>query len=768
MYFLSPCRAQVKDMFFFGFDGYMKNAYPADELRPISCQPRERPDGENNSTGIDLVLGRYQLTLIDSLDTMYIMGEKELWRKYVNQVIETAKFDSDLDVSVFEASIRILGSLLSNHLFAVKENLDYEAKELLRMSTEVANRLIPAFLTPSGLPVGKVNLRYGVPQTQSRDVCTACAGTFMLEFGLLSKLTGDDMYAEAAQNALIALDQAATKSHFMGAQINVDDSSWSYAASGVGAGIDSLYEYLIKSYVLFGDEYYYTFFSDIYARVMAATRIEDVHLQAHIQTGELMATWTDSLGAFWPGMQVLVGDIAHAQSGFIRFWDIWRKYGIGLPERFDVVSKQPIDPYHHLRPELIESAYMLWGATKDPFYIHTGAEMMKSYEKHAKVACGYATIKNVSSKEKEDKMESFFLAETLKYLYLLFTPDHWMNKENYVFTTEAHPIPVDQKWRKKDARVLDLGPSSSICVAQESCSFTFDQQICTYNNSLYLRASRPMGSRIPPLHFVLDGLKHKDVKSIGANILTSDREIFLTVSSQNDVQTYYAIRGAFGKELKEGEDAIIANLVQADPFEACNEIYNAEKLKDSFAVVLRGGCTFAEKAIAAEKAGAKGIVFINHQDTPIFTMVDDKFNPTNLEIPVILVSKDDGDRIVATMNHHIQSKSEILPSAFMAPAHPFNEAGVLQIVLSMNPDVPIERHPPVGHDKGNLALRFGDGYVIMSDNQADHMYSKSLEGSHFQVWVRNETAPFAISRAYSEKKPKKDANDTNNQTKETN
>lgn len=729
-------------MFFHGFNGYMDNAYPADELKPISCKPRERPDGENESaTGIDLVMGRYQLTLIDSLDTLYIMDEKELWRKYVKMVIDTAKFDANLDVSVFEANIRIVGGLLTNHIFAVREGMVQEAADLLRMTEEMAGRLLPAFDTPTGLPVAKINLKHRAPPKQSRDVCTACAGTFMLEFGLLSKLTGNNTYAEAAEKALLALDQAASKTNFMGAQVSVDDYTWTYTASGIGAGVDSLYEYLIKSYILFGDTYFYSFFSDVYPRVMSATRIEDLHLQAQIHSGDLMATWTDSLGAFWPGMQVLVGDIAHAQAGYLRFWAIWRKYGIGLPERFDVASQSAIDPYHHLRPELVESAYMLYTATKDPFYIHSAATMMDAYERIAKVQCGYASIKNVATKEKDDKMESFFLSETLKYMYLIFTPDHWMNKEDWVFTTEAHPFPVNQPWRRNDTRRLEL--PTATCVVQEPCKFSFNQMMCPYNNSLYTRPSRKYGTRVPLLHYVVDGLRPQDVQNVGANVLTSDRELIVTVRS-HDIQSYYTIRGAFGMAVGEN-NTLTAGLVKADPISGCGALLNEEEVRGRIVVVTRGSCLFSDKAVNAERAGAVGVLFLNNIDSAVFTMTDDKFNPSGVTIPVTIASKEDGEQIIKTIDLHAQSGNPP-PEAHFAPAHPYSEDGVLQFVMNMRHGVPIDRHPPLGRANGNVAFRFADGYVLMSPDHEDHFFSKKLEGSSFQVFVRNETAPFSITR----------------------
>ena len=76
--------------------------------------------------------------------------------------------------------------------------------------------------------------------------------------------------------------------------------------------------------------------------------------------------------------------------------------------------------------ELIESTMYLYHATSDPFFLSMGKSILTSIEEAAQVPCGYATIKNVKDHALDNRMESFFLAETTKYLYLLFTPDHWI------------------------------------------------------------------------------------------------------------------------------------------------------------------------------------------------------------------------------------------------------------------------------------------------------------------------------------------------------
>jgi mannosidase alpha-like ER degradation enhancer 2 len=94
------------------------------------------------------------------------------------------------------------------------------------------------------------------------------------------------------------------------------------------------------------------------------------------------------------------------------------------------------EPGYQLRPEIIESAYYLWRATHDPRYREMGRVFFDALVKYCRTDNGYTTLKSVVTKEKGDLQHSFFLAESLKYLYLLFSPDRDLG----VFNTEAHPL----------------------------------------------------------------------------------------------------------------------------------------------------------------------------------------------------------------------------------------------------------------------------------------------------------------------------------------
>jgi len=100
--------------------------------------------------------------------------------------------------------------------------------------------------------------------------------------------------------------------------------------------------------------------------------------------------------------------------------------------------------YYILRPETVESYFLMWRLTKDPKYREWGWEMVQALDKYCKSEAGYSGIRNVYQVQanQDDVQQSFFLAETLKYLYLLFSDDDLIDLKQWVFNTEAHPLPI--------------------------------------------------------------------------------------------------------------------------------------------------------------------------------------------------------------------------------------------------------------------------------------------------------------------------------------
>ncbi|XP_035217489.1 ER degradation-enhancing alpha-mannosidase-like protein 3, partial [Stegodyphus dumicola] len=303
---------QAREMFYHAYQAYMDHAYPADELMPLSCKGRYR-DIEPNRGDVDDALGNFSLTLVDTLDTLVVLGDFDEFERAVKRVIKDVSFDNDVVVSVFETNIRMLGGLLSGHILSsyLQEHLNrmpWYRGELLSMARDLGFRLIPAFNTSTGVPHPRINLRYGLKSPKLgvvRETCTACAGTMILEFAALSRLTGETIFEEKARAAMDYLwQQRHRTSDLMGTVLNIHNGDWIRRDSGVGAGIDSYYEYCLKAYILLGDDVYLERFNKHYSAVMKYVSqgplLVDVHMhRPHTNSRNFM----DSLLAFWPGLQ---------------------------------------------------------------------------------------------------------------------------------------------------------------------------------------------------------------------------------------------------------------------------------------------------------------------------------------------------------------------------------------------------------------------------------------------------------------------------------
>lgn len=452
--FFYLCRSEVASVFYHAYDGYLKHASGFDELKPLSCS------GVNTWSSSSL-------TLIDALDTLAVLGNFSEFRRVVDIITTTVDFDKDINVSVFETNIRIVGGLLSAHLLSHKAGLEVEAGfpcngKLLRLAEKVARKLLPAFDTKTGMPYGTVNLKYGVPEDETSITCTAGVGTFILEFGALSRLTGDPIYEEVALNALYSLFNHRSSIGLLGNHVDVQTGTWTAQDSGIGAGVDSYYEYLVKGSIMLNRPDLMHMFEEGREAIDKYLKRDDWHIWASMSKGSITLPVFQSLQAFWPGLLSLFGDISSAMKSLHNMHNIWKQYGF-LPEFYNIPNAEAGTnrESYPLRPELIESVMYLYRATGDPYLLEVGEDILRSIQYSAKTSCGYATIKNVKDHRKQDTMESFFLAETTKYLYLLFDPDNFLNSDgsygtvfetgnnqecviesSYIFNTEAHPIDV--------------------------------------------------------------------------------------------------------------------------------------------------------------------------------------------------------------------------------------------------------------------------------------------------------------------------------------
>jgi mannosidase alpha-like ER degradation enhancer 2 len=414
--------AAVRAEFLYAWQAYEKHAWGHDELKPVSKSTRDWY-GES-----------LEITPVDTLDTLLLMGLTEEAEKTKTLIVDKLSFDKDVSVKNFEVTIRLLGGLLSSY------QRTGDAR-LLKLAEDLGNRLLPVFNSPTGMPYMYVNLKTG--KTSGSRTNPAEIGTLLLEFGTLAKLTHKPVFYDKAKNALVQLYKRRSKIGLVGEEIDVESGEWVSRASHVGGGIDSYYEYLLKCSILFGDR-------DCAKMWKESRRALDKYLadeapsglwygQVDMLTGKRTAAEYGALHAFLPAVLALDGDLRRARRLQDSGAKMWNLHGIE-PEVINYRTMQVVSPGYPLRPEIIESAYYLRRLTQDPRYLEMGKTFFDGIVKHCRTDAGYTTLTNVVSKEKGDLMPSYFLTETLKYLYLLFAPDETLDLKQVVLNTEAHPL----------------------------------------------------------------------------------------------------------------------------------------------------------------------------------------------------------------------------------------------------------------------------------------------------------------------------------------
>ncbi|CAN0249261.1 unnamed protein product [Lampetra planeri] len=683
----SRLREQVLEMFDHAYGSYMTRAFPDDELMPLSCRGRDR-EREPSRGDADDALGRFSLTLIDSLDTLVVLDRLEEFDRAVRKVLSTVRLDSDIVVSVFEANIRALGGLLGGHVMAamLREkgggHMAWYRDELLLMASELGRRLLPAFNTSSGLPHPRVNLAHGVAGGESgagaeEATCTACAGSFILEFAALSRLTGEPEFEERARRALDFLwERRERSSDLVGTVINIHTGEWVRRDSGVGAGIDSYYEYLLKAYVLLGDEELLLRFNAHYASIMRWVSQPPLLLDVHMHEPEVAARgWMDALLAFFPGLQVLKGDLRPAIETHEMLYQLTQRHHF-LPEAF-TTELHVHWPQHPLRPEFAESTYFLYKATGDPHYLEVGRSIVDNLNAHARVPCGFAGVRDVRTGTHEDRMDSYFLAETFKYLYLLFTDDADVPFDlgAFVFTTEAHLLPLglpplrgrhgrdrwghgghakgprDQRAAGNDTEATWHGgdPAWTCPNVRETLpgGADFAGAIRRSYRNLHggggreaappadghsspeqqLEALRRMGIALEGLPDGRMQLHHNERRAENGRLaedgarfmrdmvehrrFTPARAVQLVSPPFLGRVVLSAAPAQFGLDLAKEQHGVKGLLALSDPPLACSPLSNGAAVAARVVLVRRGECTFAEKARNLRHAGARGGIVID-------------------------------------------------------------------------------------------------------------------------------------------------------------
>ena len=413
---------RVRTEFLHAWNNYERYAWGHDALRPLS------------KTAHDWYGQSLLMTPVDALDTLILMHLNDEAERACSLIVSELSFDRDIYVKNFEVTIRLLGGLLSGYELTGD-------KRLLGLAEDLGNRLLPVFNSPTGLPYVYVNLHTG----QVREAMTnpAETGTLLLEFGTLSKLTGKPVFYEKTKRALVETFKRRSPLGLVGESINVETGAWTNTDSHISGGIDSYYEYLWKCWLLFGDkdcrDMWNATVPVVHKYLADEIRGELWYGHADMHTGKRSETIYGALDAFFPALLALSGDLTRARRLQASSFKMWNLYGIE-PETLDYKTMRVVAGSYHLRPEIVESTYYLYHYTGDPNYQQMGTKMFEDFVKYCRADSGYAALADVITKQQRDEMESFVLAETFKYFYLLFAPPETLQFNNVIFNTEAHPL----------------------------------------------------------------------------------------------------------------------------------------------------------------------------------------------------------------------------------------------------------------------------------------------------------------------------------------
>ncbi|KAK3821459.1 MAG: mannosyl-oligosaccharide 1,2-alpha-mannosidase IB [Benniella sp.] len=447
----------VRDGFAHAWSGYKKHAWGHDEVRPVTGGFKDNFNG-------------WGATMVDSLDTLVIMG----FNKEFDEALEWVKTSFDMttnptaQLQFFETIIRYLGGFLSAY------DLTGE-KVLLDKAEELGGYMLNAFQNRN-FPAGRVAVQESANHNAAYNFVLAEIGTIQLEFSRLSMLTGKPIYDQKAQRIFQVLGTANSELPGLLPSYVYDRENQQYTSfrATVGGMVDSYYEYLLKEWILLdgkAPQYRKTFEQAVDSMEKYMVMKPDNGSKDYAIMGEV----SSSTKTVEPTMEHLAcfiaGSLAMGSKYFDRPKDMVlakqvaegcylgyhhsatgigpeaMKFDKGSGDKTFVAQKDTFfsrtisRSEYILRPETLESLWVLYRLTGDKKYQDQAWEIFQSLEKSCRTDIAYSGLSDVSRPgSHDDKMESFFLAETMKYLYLIFSLPDVISLDNFVLNTEAHPI----------------------------------------------------------------------------------------------------------------------------------------------------------------------------------------------------------------------------------------------------------------------------------------------------------------------------------------
>ncbi|KAI0190828.1 glycoside hydrolase family 47 protein [Astrocystis sublimbata] len=473
---LESRRSEVKDAMVKSWRSYKSVGFGYDEVKPVSGKGNDVPG-----------FGGWGATLVDSLSTLWIMDLKDdFYEAAAAAVTIDYSRSQDTSCNYFETTIRHLGGLLGAY------DLSKETA-LLEKAVELGDMLYMAYDTPNRMPGFWLNFqdaKTGKQLAGTHDASAAVASS-SLEFSRLSQLTGDNKYYDAINRVTQVLDDWQNRTNLPGmwpTYLNLRDKELNYDMSfTIGALADSLYEYLPKTFALLGglepvyEKLYRGAMDTIIENLLYRPKLPDqadilFSGNVWITSGPTLTAQSQHLTCFAGGMFGLGGKLfqipEHVAIGEkLTKGCVWAYDSMPsgvMPEIFSMLKCESLEPCewnqeewevvgssslprgfrnvpdarYLLRPEAIESVFLMYRMTGDQEYQEMAWRMFQAIRKATETDLAFSSIESVreTATKKDDSMESFWLAETLRYFYLIFSSPDLIHLDEYIFNTEAHPL----------------------------------------------------------------------------------------------------------------------------------------------------------------------------------------------------------------------------------------------------------------------------------------------------------------------------------------
>lgn len=417
--------SEVRSEFLHAWNGYKKYAWGHDQLLPLSAGHQEFfVDG--HPVG---------LSIIEALDTLYVMGLDDELALGADWVTKNLDLDIDGNVHVFEWIIRVVGGLVAGYLATGD-------RQLLTLSKQAADTIMPAFTqSPTGMPYQYVNFHTGAVSGNTPPV--AEVATNILEFGVLSRLTGDGSYFAAAKKACQAVVDRRSSLDLLATTLNVETGEWTDSVDQApNPPVDSFYEYLWGGWAMFGDAdclaWYRMFAAALKKHLIETYDGRTWFKQVNYQTGALISRDQSELAAFYGEILAKGGDVALGQSYYRSWAQVAQRYPV-LPEEIDYTTLAATSKGNQLRPEYVNGAFDLWVLLRDDYYKTTSYAYFQNMKTYNRVANGYTIINDVTTRPMAlgDLFPAYSFAENFKYWWLIFSATPRYDYESGYLSTEG-------------------------------------------------------------------------------------------------------------------------------------------------------------------------------------------------------------------------------------------------------------------------------------------------------------------------------------------